>query len=84
MPPKVPKERHNEYIGSIQVIKNMRESEKALQLLRQSANIVSPLLERRKWKIGTLMEFSPNNQSLLGLNVNRGQTIKIRLREATR
>jgi hypothetical protein len=84
MPPKAPKEKHNDYIGSIQVVKSMRESDNAMQLLKQSANIVSPLLERRKWNIRTLTEFYPSNQSLLGLNVNRGQTIKIRLREPTR
>jgi hypothetical protein len=34
------------------------------------------------WKVGSVEEFLPKNGGLLGLNVNRGQKVKIRLRPA--
>ncbi|KAJ2026699.1 hypothetical protein GGI06_000038 [Coemansia sp. S85] len=34
----------------------------------------------RQWKVQVLREFFPTNANLLGLNVNRGQEIRIRLR----
>lgn len=83
MAPKSPGERFNDHIGSVVVIKKLSDSDKALKLLRQAANIVSPLLERRKWKIKVLTEFFPANESLLGLNVNKGHTVKVRLREGS-
>ncbi|CAI5474425.1 unnamed protein product [Closterium sp. Yama58-4] len=39
-------------------------------------------MARRKWKVPLLSEFSPSNARLLGLNVNRGREIRIRLRPA--
>ncbi|KAJ1917077.1 hypothetical protein H4219_003421 [Mycoemilia scoparia] len=38
-------------------------------------------MKKRNWKVGKLLEFYPKKSTnLLGLNVNHGQTIKIRLR----
>ncbi|KAF9891042.1 hypothetical protein FE257_004977 [Aspergillus nanangensis] len=56
-----------------------RESE-ALHTLQKIASLVKPIMRRRDWKVGTLCEFYPNQRNLLGLNVNGGQKICLRLR----
>ncbi|GKZ68036.1 hypothetical protein AnigIFM60653_004899 [Aspergillus niger] len=56
-----------------------RESE-ALLILRKVASLVKPIMRRRDWKVGTLCEFYPHQRNLLGLNVNAGQKICLRLR----
>lgn len=56
-----------------------REGE-ALQTLRKIASIVKPIMRQRMWRVGTLSEFYPAEHNLLGLNVNRGQKILLRLR----
>ncbi|XP_002962564.2 DNA-dependent metalloprotease WSS1 [Selaginella moellendorffii] len=52
----------------------------AKRLLRAVAAQVQPIMRRRRWRVGVLSEFRPRNPSLLGLNVNGGREIKIRLR----
>ena len=37
-------------------------------------------MKARSWKVGLLAEFFPQNQNLLGININWGQTIKVRMR----
>ncbi|RAL67871.1 hypothetical protein DID88_008596 [Monilinia fructigena] len=37
-------------------------------------------MRARNWRVSTLTEFYPSQQNLLGLNVNRGQKICLRLR----
>lgn len=44
------------------------------------AKAAAPLIHEYGFKVGTLCEMYPKNPSLLGLNVNRGQKILIRLR----
>lgn len=56
-----------------------REAE-ALLILRKVASLVKPIMRRRDWKVGTLCEFYPHQRNLLGLNVNAGQKICLRLR----
>lgn len=56
-----------------------RESE-ALLILRKIASLVKPIMRQRAWSVGTLCEFYPNQRNLLGLNVNAGQKICLRLR----
>lgn len=58
-----------------------RESE-ALLILRKVASLVKPIMRRRDWRVGTLCEFYPHERNLLGLNVNAGQKICLRLRYA--
>ncbi|RMZ85136.1 hypothetical protein DV738_g30, partial [Chaetothyriales sp. CBS 135597] len=52
----------------------------ALERLRRIASIVKPLMRQRNWVVGTLAEFYPTEANLLGLNINRGQKICVRLR----
>ncbi|KUJ24354.1 WLM-domain-containing protein [Mollisia scopiformis] len=56
-----------------------REKE-ALHALRKIASLVKPIMRARGWKVGTLAEFYPDQQNLLGINENRGQRICLRLR----
>ncbi|KAJ5761098.1 hypothetical protein N7520_008254 [Penicillium odoratum] len=59
-----------------------RESE-ALFMLRKVASIVKPIMRQRSWRVGALCEFYPRQGNLLGLNVNGGQKICLRLRYAS-
>jgi hypothetical protein len=56
-----------------------RESE-ALLILQKIASLVKPIMRQRDWKVGTLSEFYPAQKNLLGLNINAGQKICLRLR----
>lgn len=58
-------------------------SDVALDLLHRIANQVQPIMQERKWSVGTLSEFFPENKELLGININKGETIRIRLRSST-
>ena len=53
------------------------------QTLKRCCKEIEPIMLRRKWTVGTLMEFYPSDTALLGLNVNRGQIIKVRCRLPT-
>lgn len=59
-----------------------RESE-ALLILRKVASLIKPIMRQRSWRVGTLCEFYPHERNLLGLNINRGQKICLRLRYAS-
>ncbi|KAI0506923.1 WLM-domain-containing protein [Xylaria bambusicola] len=52
----------------------------ALHTLKKVASLVKPLMRARGWKVGQLTEFYPNQPNLLGLNVDRGTRICLRLR----
>lgn len=53
----------------------------ALLTLRKIASLVKPLMRQRNWRVSLLCEFYPEEQpNLLGLNINRGQKICLRLR----
>lgn len=54
--------------------------EEARETLNRAARQVQPLMRRRQWKVGVLLEFYPKSDCLLGLNVNHGQQVKVRLR----
>ncbi|KAK2765442.1 hypothetical protein FQN54_008293 [Arachnomyces sp. PD_36] len=56
-----------------------REAE-ALTTLRKVASLVKPIMRQRSWRVGTLSEFYPQERNLLGLNINMGQKICLRLR----
>ncbi|KAJ2358184.1 hypothetical protein GGF43_000988 [Coemansia sp. RSA 2618] len=72
----------NDRIGSIHVLKRQPDSAHALQLLQRVAAQVRPIMQTRSWRVPVLREFYPRTPNLLGLNVNRGSEIRIRLRSA--
>jgi hypothetical protein len=57
----------------------LREAE-ALSTLQKIASLVKPIMRQRSWRVGTLCEFYPAERNLLGLNINQGQKICLRLR----
>jgi hypothetical protein len=58
------------------------DDDTARQLLEKAAWQVQPIMRKRQWTVKQLSEFLPSNPNLLGLNVNRGAEVKIRLRRA--
>ncbi|EGD97265.1 zinc metallopeptidase [Trichophyton tonsurans CBS 112818] len=68
-------------VSEFQHDKHRPREEEALLTLRKVASMVKPIMRQRMWKVGTLCEFYPSTQNLLGLNVNHGQKICLRLRQ---
>ncbi|GAA5977631.1 hypothetical protein JCM5350_002300 [Sporobolomyces pararoseus] len=64
------------------VLKSQPDSDKALELLRKIHSKVKPIMKAHGWVLPVLAEFFPKNPNLLGININRGQKICIRLRPA--
>ena len=54
----------------------------ATALLHRVANQAVVIMARRSWVVKKLEEFNPKSAGLLGMNVNRGAKIMIRLRPA--
>lgn len=69
------------HIRKIAVLQRKPGKEDALKLLRDIAHHVSLLMRENGFKVTALVEFYPRDRSLLGMNVNRGQKIMLRLRD---
>ena len=54
--------------------------DEALAILGKIAAQVQPIMFKHKWRVQKLVEFMPKNAELLGMNMNKGQKISIRLR----
>ena len=51
-------------------------------MLRCAASLAAHgVMARRGWLVPAMVEFQPRAQGLLGININRGQRIKVRLRD---
>eukprot|EP00842_Homolaphlyctis_polyrhiza_P001458 jgi/Hompol1/2312/HPOL_001971-RA len=72
----------NEFIGGLRHLGGRADADRGLALLKRVAAHVRPIMKSKGFRVGTLEEFYPSQSSLLGLNVNRGQTIRLRLRSA--
>ncbi|KAG7292587.1 hypothetical protein NEMBOFW57_002622 [Staphylotrichum longicolle] len=57
--------------------------DEALHLLKRIASLVKPLMRARGWKVRSLAEMYPDQGNLLGLNINKGEQILLRLRESS-
>ncbi|GAA5916390.1 uncharacterized protein JCM6883_000628 [Sporobolomyces salmoneus] len=64
------------------VLKSQPDSDKALELLQKIHSKVKPIMKVHGWVLPVLAEFFPKNPNLLGININRGQKICLRLRPA--
>ena len=53
----------------------------ALKLLQKVASVVEPIMRSHNWYVGSLQEFFPSEDGLLGDNFNRGERIRVRLRD---
>ncbi|KIY97197.1 DNA damage response protein WSS1 [Monoraphidium neglectum] len=67
-------------VHEIKVLSGKEDVPRARQLLESVARQVQPIMRRRQWRVPLLSEFFPRNPNLLGININRGQEIRIRLR----
>lgn len=61
-------------------LQGLQRGDAALTLLRKIAVMVKPIMRKRGWRVQVLAEFLPPEQNLLGLNINKGYKICIRLR----
>lgn len=68
-------------IAKIACLKRFDNRDYALDTLHYLAKAVAPLMHQYGFKIGMLCEMYPKDLLLLGLNVNKGQKILIRLRQ---
>ncbi|KAK1755324.1 WLM domain-containing protein [Echria macrotheca] len=71
---------HDALVLSYSHLRDFPREKDALHTLKKIASLVKPIMRARGWKVGELAEFYPEQQNLLGLNVNRGQRILLRLR----
>lgn len=67
-------------ISQYQHLTNYPRGDEALFSLRKIGSMVKPIMRQRGWHVGTLAEFYPDQTNLLGLNINGGQKIQLRLR----
>ncbi|CAI5758539.1 unnamed protein product [Candida verbasci] len=70
-------------IGKIGSLLRYEDREYANNLLHEAAKLVAPIIHEHNFKVGVLCEMFPKNPNLLGLNMNKGQKILIRLRYAS-
>ncbi|KAK0272343.1 nuclear mRNA export, poly(A)+RNA binding protein [Friedmanniomyces endolithicus] len=66
--------------NSYEHLQGLQREDAALKMLRQVASLVKPIMRKRGWTVQILAEFLPPEQNLLGLNVNKGYKICLRLR----
>ncbi|ODH38411.1 hypothetical protein ACO22_02362 [Paracoccidioides brasiliensis] len=66
-------------VSEFEHLKHKPREAEALTTLRKIASLVKPIMRQRGWRVGTLAEFYPE-RSLLGININRGEKICLRLR----
>ena len=71
---------HDALVLAYSHLRDFPRAADALQILRRVASLVKPLMRARKWKVRELSEFYPDQANLLGLNINKGQKILLRLR----
>ena len=67
-------------VNNFEHLSDKRRASEALEKLKKIASLVKPLMRQRNWRVGTLAEFYPQERNLLGLNINQGQKICLRLR----
>ncbi|CCF58650.1 hypothetical protein KAFR_0F00530 [Kazachstania africana CBS 2517] len=77
------KPRANPHINEITFLQRQPDSQRAYEMLQDLTKDVSYLMKKHKLKVRTLSEFYPKDQTLLGLNVNKGMKILVRLRSPT-
>ncbi|KAK6437979.1 hypothetical protein LTR95_005823 [Oleoguttula sp. CCFEE 5521] len=71
---------HEPLFDTYEHLSGLERGDAALTMLRKIASTVKPIMSKRGWRVQILAEFLPAEQNLLGLNVNKGYKICIRLR----
>ena len=54
------------FVQSFSHLKDKRNADKALQILKRIASLVKPIMRKRNWVLKVLAEFFPDNPNLLG------------------
>ncbi|KAF4318485.1 hypothetical protein BBO99_00007162 [Phytophthora kernoviae] len=67
-------------IPEVKALVRQPRRDHAQQLLERLATAVLPIMTQRRFRVHRLIEFFPKDGSLLGMNVNHGAKIYIRLR----
>ncbi|KAG6602796.1 Neutral zinc metallopeptidase, Zn-binding site [Phytophthora cinnamomi] len=67
-------------IAEVKALVRQPQRAQAQQILERLAAAVLPILTRRRFCVRRLLEFFPKDGCLLGMNVNRGAKIYVRLR----
>ncbi|KAI1316952.1 hypothetical protein EDD11_009196 [Mortierella claussenii] len=68
--------------GGIQVLPQFNEQDKARAVLERLKrdNGITGIMKLHKWQVGSLIELSPAEKTILGYNRNKGELIALRLR----
>ncbi|KAH9837355.1 WLM-domain-containing protein [Rhodofomes roseus] len=72
----------NTFVKSFTHLKDRPKADQALPLLQRIASLVKPIMRKHSWMLPVLSEFFPESPNLVGLNINAGQKIFLRLRPA--
>ncbi|KDQ63176.1 hypothetical protein JAAARDRAFT_188782 [Jaapia argillacea MUCL 33604] len=70
------------FVQSFTHLKDRPKADQALPLLQKVASLVKPIMRKHSWHLPLLAEFFPESPNLIGLNVNGGEKILLRLRPA--
>ncbi|KZT30932.1 WLM-domain-containing protein [Neolentinus lepideus HHB14362 ss-1] len=70
------------YVKYFTHLQGRPKAEQALPILQRVASLVKPIMRKHGWVLSTLSEFFPESPNLIGLNVNGGEKILLRLRPA--
>jgi hypothetical protein len=62
---------HDALVFEYSHLKELPREKEALHSLRKIASLVKPIMRARNWKVGTLAEFFPDQQNLLGGQAGR-------------
>lgn len=71
----------NPHINTITFLKNKPNSKYAFEILKDINNSIALLMNENGLKVSILSEFYPKQNNLLGLNINHGYKIMLRLRQ---
>ncbi|KAI0962377.1 hypothetical protein AcV7_001234 [Taiwanofungus camphoratus] len=70
------------FVKSFTHLRDRPQADRALPLLQRVASLVKPIMRKHGWVLPVLAEFFPESPNLVGLNINGGQEILLRLRPA--
>ena len=74
---------HNKHIHEIKELEGKPNSDEALRILQRLSRHTSGIMKSHGLAVTRLAEFYPTDAKLLGININRGAEIRLRLRPHT-
>ncbi|KAI0055136.1 WLM-domain-containing protein [Artomyces pyxidatus] len=70
------------FVLSYETLKGRPKADQALPLLQKIASLVKPIMRKHGWRLPSLAEFFPDSPNLIGIDINGGEKILLRLRPA--